>query len=178
MIDPTKLLVLSIASASLLAAGCDRSADQSATPAPAATPDATSDEDHADGDGHAHDDHDDHAGHSHAEADHHDEVPLGAAQIGDLTVEFAQGHGELAPGRELHLVIKLPYSDKGATTIRVWLGTEDRFASVVAKAEYAPSHDDYDVHAIAPDPLPENTMWWVEIEKPSGEKLLGNVQPK
>ena len=169
MIDPTKFLALAIAAASLLAAGCDRSADQPATTTPAATP---ADQTHAD------DAHDDHADHAHAEDAHHDEVPLGAVQIGDLRVEFAQSHGELAPGRELHLVIKLPYSDKGATTIRAWLGTEDRFASVVAKAEYAPSHDDYDVHAIAPDPLPADTMWWVEIEKPSGEKLLGTVQPK
>ena len=118
---------------------------------------------------------DDHAGHMGEE--HHDEVDLGTVRIGDMDVELAQGHGALAPGKELHLVIKLPYSDSGASVVRAWLGTEDRFASVVAKAEYAASHDDYDVHAIAPDPLPETTMWWIEIEKPDGTKALGSAEP-
>ncbi len=126
--------------------------------------------------------HSDHDGHDHAESehmgdDHHDMVSLGTAQIGDHAVELAQGHGAIAPGKELHLVVKLPYTDNGASVVRAWLGTDDRFASVVAKGEYAASHDDYDIHALAPDPLPENTMWWVEIEKPDGTKMLGSAKP-
>jgi hypothetical protein len=30
---------------------------------------------------------------------------------------------------------------------------------------------------MAPDPLPENTMWWIEIEKTDGTKVLGSAQP-
>ena len=74
-------------------------------------------------------------------------------------------------------MVKLPYNDKGATVVRAWIGTEDRTLSLVGKGGYAPSHDDYDVHAIAPDPLPDNVMWWIEIQKPDGTKLVGSIKP-
>lgn len=107
----------------------------------------------------------------------HAEDPLGTVRIGDLDVELAQGHGGVVAGKEGHLVVKLPYSDDGATIVRAWIGTEDRTLSYVGKGEYAPSHDDYDVHATAPDPLPEEPMWWVEVEKPDGTRLVGSVEP-
>ena len=94
-------------------------------------------------------------GHSHAEsgegkpdsdsADDHDhgkEVALGAATVGDMQVEFAQMHGPLVAGEESHLVIKLPYNDKGASLVRAWIGSEDRLQSMVGKGEYAPDHDE------------------------------------
>ncbi|MHC4377457.1 MAG: hypothetical protein ACYS26_12725 [Planctomycetota bacterium] len=135
------------------------------------------------GDGHSHD------GHSHdggaAESDHsddadghdHDEVSLGSVEIGDWTVELAQGHGALAAGKESHLAVKLPYSDSGATAVRAWIGTEDRMLSLVGKAEYVAAQDDYDLHAIAPDPLPEDVRWWIEIEQPDGSRVLGSALP-
>ena len=107
----------------------------------------------------------------------HDEVELGTVTIGDMKVTFAQGHGKVAASKEGHLVVKLPYNDKGATVVRAWIGTEDRTLSLVGKGGYAPSHDDYDVHAIAPDPLPDNVMWWIEIQKPDGTKLVGSIKP-
>ena len=61
--------------------------------------------------------------------------------------------------------------------VRAWVGTQDRTLSYVGKGEYAPSHDDYNIHATAPDPLPEKPMWWVEIERPDGTKLLGAAEP-
>ena len=111
------------------------------------------------------------------EGHEHAEEPLGTVEIGGLAVEFAQGHGGVVAGKEGHLVVKLPYSDSGATIVRAWIGTRDRTLSYVGKGEYAPSHDDYDVHATAPDPLPADPMWWVEIEKPDGTKLVGSVEP-
>jgi hypothetical protein len=107
----------------------------------------------------------------------HDEEPLGTARVGDLAVELAQGHGGVVAGEEAHLVVKLPYSDSGSTIVRAWIGTEDRTLSYVGKGEYAPSHDDYDVHATAPDPLPEDARWWIELEKPDGGKAVGSAQP-
>lgn len=115
------------------------------------------------------DDHGDHA---------HDEVSLGTFNAGDLEVEAAQGHGLVEAGKEGHLVIKLPYKDDGATIVRAWIGTEDRTMSSVGKGEYAPSHDDYDIHCTAPSPLPADAKWWVEVEKPDGTKLVGSVAPK
>jgi len=112
------------------------------------------------------------------EEDHeHAEDPLGTVTIGDLDVELAQGHGAVTAGEEGHLVVKLSYSDSGSTVVRAWIGTEDRTLSLVGKGEYAASHDDYDIHATAPDPLPADTKWWFEIEKPDGTKLVGSVQP-
>lgn len=145
--------------------------------------DSSSDEQHSDSaGGHTHADgsaHDDHADDTHkGEEDHvHDETALDPATIGDMTVELAQGHGAVEAGKESHLVVKLPYNDNGATVVRAWIGTEDRTLSFVGKGEYAASHDDYDIHAMAPDPLPENAMWWIEIEKPDGTKSVGSAMP-
>jgi hypothetical protein len=131
--------------------------------------------DHAPGDGHEHDSEaeaEDGGGHAHAE------VHLGSAAVGGMTVELAQGHGVVVAGEESHLVVKLPYNDKGASIVRAWIGTADRLSSYVGKGEYAPDHDDYDVHATAPSPLPRAVKWWVEVEKPDGSKHLGSIAPK
>lgn len=105
----------------------------------------------------------------------HEEIALGTFDVSGLSVEAAQGHGNVEAGKEGHLVIKLPYKDNGETVVRAWVGTEDRTLSSVGKGEYAPSHDDYDIHAIAPDPLPEGAKWWLEIEKPDGTKAVGSL---
>lgn len=132
---------------------------------------------------HAHADgstHDDDAGSEGAEDSHdhaHDEVSLGTVEIGDMKVELAQGHGKVEARKEGHLVVKLPYNDKGESIVRAWIGTKDRTMSQVGKGEYAPSHDDYDVHAVAPDPLPKDVMWWIEIQKPDGSKIVGSAKP-
>lgn len=168
-----------------LVTGCERSPEQDAAK-PAGTSAANDTHEHADGTTHA--DHDagmtgsDAHGHEQegtlgAEHDHaHDEVSLGTVTIGDMEVELAQGHGKVEAGKEGHLVVKLPYNDNGATVVRAWIGTADRTMSLVGKGEYAPSHDDYDVHAVALDPLPDSAMWWIEIEKPDGTKVVGSAQ--
>ncbi len=110
--------------------------------------------------------------------DHGEEIALGKFKAGDLEIEAAQGHGMVAAGKEGHIIIKLPYKDAGASIVRAWIGTEDRTLSTVGKGEYAPSHDDYDIHAVAPSPLPADVKWWVEVEKPDGTKLVGSIAPK
>ena len=110
------------------------------------------------------------------EEDHaHDEVALGEFDIDGNMVKAAQGHGNVEPGKEGHLVITLPYKDDGASITRAWIGTVDRTMSSVGKGEYAPSHNDYDIHAIAPTPLPAGAKWWLEIEKPDGTKAVGSI---
>ncbi|HRW55110.1 MAG TPA: hypothetical protein P5081_19740 [Phycisphaerae bacterium] len=154
--------------------GCDKSSDtpsnNNSAPAKKSTDDA-----HKHADGSTHDDHGDegHAGEDHA----HDEVSIGKAKCGDLEIDLAQGHGKVEAGKEGHLVVKLPYNDKGATVVRAWIGTEDKTMSMVGKGEYAASHDDYDVHAVAPSPLPEKAMWWIEIKKPDGTVHVGSAKP-
>lgn len=164
-------------SLALLFAGCKKDEPKQPQPNPTATSEKeTSSQTHTHADRSTHDDHADSEGaegHDHA----HDEVSLGTVEVGDMKVELAQGHGKIEAGKEGHLVVKLPYNDKGETIVRAWIGTNDRTMSQVGKGEYAPSHDDYDVHAVAPDPLPEDVMWWIEIQKPDGTKLVGLARP-
>ena len=42
---------------------------------------------------------------------------------------------------------------------------------------YNTTAPNYDVHAMAPDPLPADTMWWIEVEKPDGTKAVGSAKP-
>lgn len=114
-----------------------------------------------------------HEGAGHA----HDETELGTVKIGDMDVKLAQGHGKLVAGKEGHLVVKLPYNDNGSTVVRAWIGTKDRTLSFVGKGDYAASHDDYDVHAMAPATLSADTHWWIEIVKPDGTKAVGSAKP-
>lgn len=109
--------------------------------------------------------------------DHGIETPLPTATIGDDQVELTQAKGAIQPGKEGILLVKLPYKDNGETIVRAWIGTEDRTRSMVGKGVYAPSHGDYDIHTMAPESLPENVMWWVEIEKPNGTKAVGSTTP-
>jgi hypothetical protein len=147
---------------------------------------APHDHDHDGDHGHEHpadDDKGDDHGDSHPdeqadEHDHeHEEVSIGSTTVGEWTVKLAQGHGPVTAGEEGHLVVVLPFKDDGATTVRAWIGSADRNASFVGKGDYAPSHDDYDVHATAPDPLPQDVKWWIEIERPDGKKATGSAQP-
>jgi hypothetical protein len=106
---------------------------------------------------------------------HGPEWPLGTVTVDGMKIECAQGHGVMAAGKLGHICIKLPYSDSGATVVRAWIGTEDRSTALVGKADYAAAHDDYDIHAEAPDPLPPNGAWWFEIEKPDGTTHVGTI---
>lgn len=111
------------------------------------------------------------------EEDHgheHEEIALGKFDIEGISVEALQGHGTVEAGKEGHLVIKLPFKDDGETVVRAWIGGSDRTLSSVGKGDYAPSHDDYDIHAVAPDPLAEGSQWWLEITKPDGTKAVGS----
>jgi len=174
LIPSTTITPAMLAMLALTLSGCDQSGSADGN-AQATESHENAEDTHTHADGSVHDDH---AADTMGEEDHsHDETALEPASIGDMTVELAQGHGAMAAGKESHLVVKLPYNDNGATVVRAWIGTEDRTLSFVGKGEYAPSHDDYDIHAMAPDPLPENTMWWIEIEKPDGTKIVGSAEP-
>ncbi len=177
MNTPTNTVsVLAILAAVGLGLPACKKADPGTKPAKGSGTQQPSEDSHTHADGSMHDDHadDDQSG----EEDHaHDEVALDPITINGMKIELAQGHGAIEAGHEGHLVVKLPYKDNGATIVRAWIGTEDRTLSFVGKGEYAPSHDDYDIHAVAPDPLPAGAMWWIEIEKPDGTKVVGSAQP-
>ncbi len=154
---------LTLLAAVIIASGCDRSGDVHQEPAGTHT--------HADGTTHA-----DHAESVPvADAHGHDETPIGTVTIDGMEVHGSQGHGFVEPGKLSHLVVSLPYNDGGATIVRAWIGTADRQQYLVGMGDYAPSHDDFDIHAEAPDPLPPDARWWIEIEKPDGVKAVGSL---
>ena len=104
------------------------------------------------------------------------EHPLGTIEVGGLPVQLTQVGG-IAPGKAAYMMVRLPESDRGASVVRAWIGTEERTLSYVGKGAYARSHDDHDLKVFAPDPLPAGARWWIEIETPDGALLLGSAEP-
>ena len=124
------------------------------------------DHEHAEGD----DDHDhDHGGHS-----HDDEEALGDATIGGMNIAAWQGHGDVAPDKELHIAMTIQDLDPDAT-VRVWIGTDDRFSSIVEKASFNADDNKWMAHAVAPSPLPDDVAWWIEIVTADGTTSLGSM---
>jgi hypothetical protein len=182
--NPLQLLAACGAAMLLSLPGCDTKPSAPSTPTAAATNTQTPvgtakpagsshDHDH-DHDGHDHD----HDGHDHSSGHgHHDSVPLGSTIVGDYEVSCWQAHGSLEAGKELFITIKPPFDDAGRSVLRVWIGTEDRLASVVARASYVASRQAYEAHAEAPSPLPHGSAWWIEIERPDGSTHIGTIKP-
>jgi hypothetical protein len=108
---------------------------------------------------------------------------LTACGIGNGEADFLRLSALRASERNLCFYETTPfqdpsYSDNGATVVRAWIGTEDRTLSAVGKGSYTASNDVYDIHAVAPSPLPENVKWWVSLEKPDGTEITGSIEPK
>jgi hypothetical protein len=84
-------------------------------------------------------------------------VPAGYAPI-DVTITPAAG------------------STGSIAAVRFWIGTEDAKGSVKAKAEVenAADPDRWHVHAEIPNPMPEGSMLWVEIEDDKGAISTGS----
>lgn len=106
--------------------------------------------------------------------DDHGLASLGTVTVGDMEVQAFQGRGEAAGREELRLLVKLAGGDVGST-VRAWIGTDDRYASVIALAQYSAAHGGYELRAEAPDPLPESASWWIEVEMPDGRTHVGSV---
>ena len=142
---------------------------------------AHGDDSHTHDDGSTHGAHDD--THTHADgtthSDHtddgHESIELDTITIDGLSVQLTQNHGPVDAGEEEHLIVKV--DDADVLAVRVWIGTEDRTLSYVGKGEYDTATGAYDVHTMAPDPLPTNAMWWIEIEKAEGTKVIGSANP-
>jgi hypothetical protein len=110
-------------------------------------------------------------------SDDHAVVKIGTVTIGNMDIELAQGHGAIVAGKESHLVVRLPYADNGTTAVRAWIGTEDRTLSFVGRGDFNATSNVYDIHAIAPNPLPADAKWWIEVEKSDGTRVVGSAKP-
>lgn len=110
--------------------------------------------------------------------DGHELEPLGAVAVGEMQIQAFQGDGAATPGKELRLVVRLPEDDSGTSTVRGWIGTNDRYASLVALARYSAEAGGYELRTIAPDPLPDSASWWIEVELADGTAHVGSVAMK
>ena len=131
------------------------------------------DKDHKD---HDHKDHG-HKDHSHKDegardGGHHHEgerFELGSVKAGAYEIVAVQ-IGKPAKGEGI-LAIKGKGLEKGAAVVRAWAGDESAQAAIKAKADYAPAHDDFDVHVETGDTLAAGAKWWIEVEPTGGDKV-------
>ncbi len=110
---------------------------------------------------------------------HRDPIALGQATVGDLTVRASRDAGEIKPAGDAPIDVWLTTADGQPATVsavRLWIGTEDAKGSVKARADIEdpaqPNH--WHTHAEVPDPLPEGSRLWVEIERPDGAKTAAS----
>ncbi len=87
-----------------------------------------------------------------------------AVQIGKVT----KGEG----------VLELKVTGLVNGTVRAWAGTKDAKGAVKAKADYAPDHDDYDVHVEVTEPLAADAKWWIELEPTGADKASVSFEIK
>jgi hypothetical protein len=156
------VLLASVAAAGLAAlpAGCGKSDDH--------------DHSHAEGD-HDHD-------HAHGEGDHGGAaasgamddghggavIEMGETSVGGYQVR-ASRDGDVVAGKDAPIDVWVT-GGKPIAAVRFWIGVEDGTGSVKAKAEL--EKDNWHTHADAPNPMPEGSKLWVEIESDDGSKTV------
>lgn len=149
------LTALSIATLALPFAGCEKKAAEPPKPAAGAAPAKADGQDHKEGDGHDH-------GHGPA-------TQLGEQKAGDFNVK-ASRDGAITPGKDAPIDVWVTGGTAKVAAVRFWIGTQDAKGSVKAKAEI--ENNNWHTHAEIPNPLPEGSMLWVEIEDDKGVKSV------
>ena len=139
----------------------------------AAAPAAKAGDHSHDGD-HAHD-HDHDHDHAHGEGDkpmkddgHGETVQMGEQKAGPYTVKVSRD-GEIKAGGDVPVDIWVDGGAKG-NAVRFWFGTEDGKGSIKAKCEV--EGDQWHTHGEVPDPMPEGSKLWIEIEGEDGTKTV------
>jgi ABC-type Zn2+ transport system substrate-binding protein/surface adhesin len=126
-------------------------------------------------DDHDHDQDTDHD-HDHADSDHGhshggEPIELGTASIGEFSVRAARDGVDFAPGGDAPIDVWVEGDHASITAVRFWIGTEAATGSMKAKADIEnsaqPNH--WHTHALLPDPMPEGSRLWVEIETAAGK---------
>lgn len=140
--------------------GCDKKAP---TTTPATGGAHADDHDHGDGQGHA----DDHG--------HGATTPLGELAVDGLTIR-ASRDGDITPGGDAPIDVWVTGSTAPIAAVRFWVGTQDAKGSVKAKAEL--EKDNWHTHIEVPNPLPEASMLWVEVETDAGATSLASFDLK
>jgi hypothetical protein len=131
--------------------GCEERAPQAASPK--TSPPASHDPDH----------------------DHGAVTLLGERTIGSFTVK-ASRDGDIKAGGDAAIDVWVSGGSSKVAAVRFWIGTEEAKGSVKAKAEIEGDH--WHTHAEVPNPIPDGSKLWVEIEAEGGEKAAGSFELK
>ncbi len=175
---PASLAIASFATCVLLISGaCEK---EQPAPGTVVQPRAATDEhghdhdhDHGTADEHAHDEGDDH--------DHGESIALGEQSAGVFTLKASRDGGDIVPGKDSPIDVVITSTDGAAPSIsavRFWIGAQDARGSVKALAEIEDQKepDRWHTHTQIPQPLPEGSTLWVEVEVAGGEKLLASFK--
>lgn len=106
-------------------------------------------------------------------------IPLGSATIGPFNVVATRDQGQVVAGKDAPIDLTVTPAD-GSTAkvaaVRFWIGAQDARVSVKARAEVEnPAEPNrWHTHAEVPNPLPEDTRLWVEIEDDAGALSVGS----
>jgi len=111
-------------------------------------------------------------------------IALGEQAIGTFIATATRDQGEIVAGKDAPIDVTITPA-AGTTTkaaaVRFWIGTQDAKGSVKAKAEIedpkgAPNR--WHVHAEIPNPMPDGSKLWVEIEDDKGGTTAGSFDLK
>lgn len=95
-------------------------------------------------------------------------------QLGEQTAEGfvikASRDGAVTPGKDVPVDVWVTGGSGKVGAVRFWVGTRDAKGSVRAKAEL--EKDNWHTHAEVPNPLPPDSMLWVEVESDGGKKTV------
>jgi hypothetical protein len=123
----------------------------------------------------------DNHGHQPGDTDNHDDhggpvIELGETTVEGVRVKASRDQGEVKPGGDAPVDAWIDGGLGNATAVRFWIGVEDAKGSVKAKA--AVEDGKWHAHVEVPDPLPEGSKLWIEIELPADKRLLASFDLK
>lgn len=153
-----------------LGGGCDRPPPKSTASTPVQPKGAShSDEhDHAEGDDHAKEGEKPAGGHGGAV------IELGTTTLNGMNLRASRDAGELKAGGDAPIDLWIDGGLGSAAVVRFWIGTEDAKGAMKAKAEIEDGK--WHSHTEVPDPLPQGSKLWVEIEGKDGKKTVASFE--
>jgi hypothetical protein len=107
--------------------------------------------------------------HESAGSSAHAMIPLGSGTAGSFSVRAAREEGRIKAGCDAPVDVWVDGGPR-VVAVRFWIGLKDGRASIKAKAEIEdPAEPNrWHNHVEIPDPIPEGSKLWVEIEAEGG----------
>lgn len=110
-------------------------------------------------------------------------IALGEQTIGSFSAKATRDEGQVVAGKDapIDVTVTPAVGTVGnVVAVRFWIGTQDAKGSVKAKAavENPKEPNRWHVHAEVPNPMPAESMLWVEIEDDKGGTSVGSFDLK